>query len=166
MDVYLIRHGLAGERGDYEDDNLRPLTDEGRQKTVKVAKQLVKVGLSFEIILTSPLVRASQTAEILKKVGLSDRVETFAPLAPGGNIQEWVDWYCQWYSKEARSPIALVGHQPDLGCWAETLVWGKTEEKLIVKKAGTIGLKVPEIAKPTGKSELFLLTSPKWLLLN
>jgi phosphohistidine phosphatase len=166
MEVYLIRHGLAGERGDYEDDNLRPLTEEGRQKTNKVAKQLVKMGLSFEIVLTSPLVRASQTAEILKKAGLGDRLETFAPLAPGGNIQEWVDWYFQWYSKEAKSPIALVGHQPDLGCWAETLVWGKTEEKLVLKKAGTIGLQVPEISKPIGKSELFLLISPKWLLLN
>lgn len=166
MEVYLIRHGIAGDRGDYEDDNIRPLTDEGRQKTIKVAKQLVKVGLRFEIILTSPLVRASQTAEILKKAGLGDRVETFASLAPEGNIQEWVAWYNRWYSKGARSPIALVGHQPDLGYWAETLVWGKSEGKLVLKKAGTIGVKVPEVDKPIGKSELFLLTTPKWLLPN
>jgi phosphohistidine phosphatase len=166
MEVYLIRHGLAGDRGDYEDDNLRPLTDEGRQKTNKIAKQLVKVGLSFDVILTSPLVRATQTAEILKKARLSDRIETFPSLAPGGNIQEWVDWYCQWYGKEKRSSIALVGHQPDLGCWAEALIWGKSEEKLVLKKAGTIGLEVPEINKPIGKSKLFLLIPPKWLLLN
>jgi phosphohistidine phosphatase len=166
MEVYLIRHGIAGDRGDYEDDNIRPLTEEGHQKTTKIAKQLLKVGLFFEIILTSPLVRATQTAEILKKAGLGDQIETFAPLAPAGEIQEWVNWYCQWYSQGARRPIALVGHQPDLGYWAETLVWGRSEEKLVLKKAGTIGIKVPEIDQPIGKSELFLLISPKWLLPN
>jgi phosphohistidine phosphatase len=165
MEIYLIRHGLAGQHGDYSDDTIRPLTSEGVKKTTKVAKQLLKQGLSFEIVLTSPLRRARQTAEILIKVGLSDRLEEFSPLAPGGEIQAWVKWYTQWYSNGSKGTIALVGHEPDLSCWAELLVWGEAKEKLSLKKAGAIGLQVPEIQQPIGESELFLLISPKWLLL-
>jgi phosphohistidine phosphatase len=55
-----------------------------------------------------------------------------------------------------------VGHQPDLTDWAEQLIWGEIKEKLILKKAGIIGLSVPPIASPLGHSQLFLLTSPKW----
>jgi phosphohistidine phosphatase len=165
MEVYLIRHGLAGEHGDYKDDNIRPLTDEGRKKTAKVAKRLSEINLHFDIILTSPLTRASQTAAILLEAGLSDRLEEFDALAPEGNIETWVEWYGKWYeSDEAGKTIALVGHQPNLGDWTETLVWGKAQDKLVFKKAGVIGLRVPEAKDPIGSSELFLLTSPKWLI--
>jgi len=58
----------------------------------------------------------------------------------------------------------LVGHQPNLGNWAEMLVWGTIKNKIIVKKAGIIGLSIPDQEMPIGNSELFLLTSPKWLL--
>jgi len=60
--------------------------------------------------------------------------------------------------------LALVGHQPDLGNWAETLVWGYAKEKLVLKKAGVIGINIPDTGSPIGKSELFLLTSPKWVI--
>jgi phosphohistidine phosphatase len=56
-----------------------------------------------------------------------------------------------------------VGHQPDLTDWAEQLIWGEIREKLILKKAGIIGLSVPPLASPLGQCQLFLLTSPKWL---
>ncbi|MGL5804730.1 MAG: phosphohistidine phosphatase SixA [Xenococcaceae cyanobacterium] len=164
MEVYLIRHGLAGEHGDYEDDNLRPLTDEGRKKTAKVAKRLSEIGVRFDIILTSPLTRASQTAEIMQKAGLGDRLEEFVALSPDGSIETWVEWYKQWCESNREKTIALVGHQPNLGNWAEILVWGKSKQKMILKKAGIVGLLVPELKEPIGSSELFVLTSPKWLL--
>ena len=165
MELYLIRHGIAADREAYANDEERPLTDKGRQKTDKVAKQLRQKGLHFDLILTSPLVRARETAAILLDVGLSSQVEEFTSLAPDGDINTWVSWLKEW-QQNAKSDrcIALVGHQPDLGNWAETLVWGEAKEKLVLKKAGVIGLNIPETKIPIGHSELFLLISPKWLL--
>jgi phosphohistidine phosphatase len=165
MELYLIRHGIAADRAEYPtNDNIRPLTDEGRQKTKKVAKRLYEIGLRFSLILTSPLVRAQQTAEILQKVGLSDQPEEFTPLAPEGQIQDWVKWYSEYAVSGQNTAIALVGHQPNLGNWAEMLVWGSPTGGLVVKKAGVIGVKLPETGTLLGRSELFLLTSPKWLV--
>ena len=164
MELYLIRHGIAADRAEYSDDRERPLTDKGEQRTQQVAQRFYEIGLRFELILTSPLLRARQTAEILQKVGLSQQLEVFSPLAPNGELQAWVNWYLDKRYNEKESTIALVGHQPNLGDWAEILVWGVAQEKLVVKKAGAIGVRLPENGTPVGRSELFLLTAPKWLL--
>ena len=165
MELYLIRHGIAADREAYTNDEERPLTDKGRQKTTKVAKQLYQCGLRFDLILTSPLVRARETAAILKNIGLSNRVEKFPSLAPDGDIYVWLNWLeLRRQNNTVENSVALVGHQPDLGNWAETFVWGKFQEKLVLKKAGVIGLHIPKDKTPVNQSELFLLTSPKWLL--
>ena len=91
--LYLIRHGIAVERENNQDDPARPLTETGEQKTLKVAQRLKAMGINFDLILTSSLLRARQTAEILQKTGLSDKLEAFSSLSPGGNINEWVDWW-------------------------------------------------------------------------
>jgi phosphohistidine phosphatase len=165
MELYLIRHGLAGDRDPikYPNDDDRPLTDKGREKTKAVARCLFQKQLRFDLLLTSPLVRARQTAEIVLKEGLCDRIEEFASLAPDGDLQTWVNWYSKSQYNQENSCIALVGHQPDLGNWAECLIWGSSQEKIILKKAGVVGLFLPEDS-PIAKSELFLLTSPKWLV--
>lgn len=165
MELYLIRHGIAALREDYAKDEERPLTDKGRQKTAQVAKQLHDRGLRFDLILTSPLLRAKETAVILQKAGLASNVEEFTPLAPDGDIEAWVSWLKQRCQTDTSDKsLALVGHQPDLGNWAETLVWGEAQEKLILKKAGVIGIKIPDTQSPIDQSELFLLTSPRWFL--
>lgn len=165
MELYLIRHGIAALREDYANDEERPLTDKGRQKTAQVAKQLYDRGLRFDLILTSPLIRAKQTAVILQKAGLASTVEELTALAPNGDIEAWASWLKQrWQTDTSNKTLALVGHQPDLGNWAETLVWGDAQEKLILKKAGVIGINMPDTNAPIGQSELFLLTSPKWFL--
>lgn len=164
--LYLIRHGIAAERGENINDATRPLTDKGREKTTKVAKRLQEIGVHFDLILTSPLVRAKQTAEILQKVGLSNQLETFDFLSPHGELSNWVSWWTNCPYNGEGSYLALVGHQPNLGHWAEMLVWGTRQDKLIVKKAGIVGLTLPQEATPVGKSDLFLLSSPKWFCSN
>ncbi|MCW6037778.1 phosphohistidine phosphatase SixA [Spirulina subsalsa FACHB-351] len=161
MDIYLIRHGIAGDRTLYRTDEERPLTDLGIKKTRKVAQRIQAVGIQFDLILTSPLLRAKQTAELLQQAGLSQQIQAFAPLAPEGNINLWVNWYGVNSHYQA---IALVGHQPDLGNWAEQIVWGSQQEKLIVKKAGIIGVHLPSTGSPLGQGELFGLIPPKWFL--
>lgn len=162
-EIYLIRHGIATERTDLENDAARPLTDIGCQKTLKVAQRLRQLGVQFDLILTSPFVRARQTAKILQQADLSTKILEFPPLAPAGNLQDWVNWWSNSRYNKSESRLALVGHQPDLGNWTEMLVWGTSQGKLAIKKAGVVGVLLPETTTPIGKSQLFLLISPKWL---
>ncbi|MDC0832458.1 Phosphohistidine phosphatase SixA [Geitlerinema sp. FC II] len=163
--LYLIRHGIAADRAEYSNDEERPLTEIGKKKTKKVASRLKAFDLKFDLLLSSPLVRARQTADILKDTGLCDDVEIFDPLVPEGAIQEWMAWWDTWKAEKGnRGAIALVGHQPDLGNWAEILVWGDAGERLIVKKAGVIGIELPESGSPVGRSLLFWLAPPRFLL--
>lgn len=162
-EVYLIRHGIAVERGICATDEERPLTAEGHRKTQQVAKRLRQLSLQFDVILTSPLVRAYQTASILLERGLSKEVVTFDALAPAGEIEAWLTWLDK-QQKAGNARIALVGHQPDLGMWAEILVWGQAREVMVLKKAGIIGLTLPASGSPIANSSLFWLTSPKLLL--
>jgi phosphohistidine phosphatase len=164
MEIYLIRHGIAATRGTYAIDEERPLTAKGNSKTTNVAKRLHSIGLKFDLILTSPLVRAYQTANILQKVGLSAKTEQWEFLAPTGEIDRWLEWLQTWQLHNPDSKLALVGHQPDLGNWAEMLIWGTIKEQIVLKKAGVIGIEIPSIGTPICRSRLFLLTSPKWLL--
>jgi phosphohistidine phosphatase len=162
MKLYLIRHGLAGQQGDYANDNERPLTEEGKRKTRQVAKRLHELGLKFDLILSSPLVRAKQTAEILQAEKLGKSLEIVDYLAPDGDIQVWLNWLVPWRAPD--KTLALVGHEPDLSTWAELLLWGEARSVLVLKKAGTIGLALPDEGTPIANSDLFWLTPPKFLL--
>jgi phosphohistidine phosphatase len=161
--LYLIRHGIAAERDQYDSDRDRPLTTQGDRKTRKVAQRLYQFGIKFDQLLSSPLLRARQTADILHESGLSSGVEELSALSPYGNIQDWLDWYAQT-DRMVNKSIGLVGHQPDLGNWAEILLWGEAREVLVVKKAGIIGISLPETGSVVGNSQLFWLTPPRFLV--
>jgi phosphohistidine phosphatase len=163
MHVYLIRHGIAVSPELATSDRERWLTDRGILKTKAVAKQLVRSGLKFDLILSSPLVRAVQTAKILRDVGLSDRVEIQPELAPGGSIQAWLESWPTPESKSTPDSIALVGHEPDLSQWAELLIFGEIKHKIILKKAGTIGIQFPTSALVLGQGSLHSLIPPRYL---
>ena len=164
MQVYLIRHGIAAERGTYSNDEQRPLVKKGREKTTKVAQYLLSKELQFKLILTSPLVRAHQTAEILQQEGLAETIQIFEALKPGGAIASWLEWLQQYQLEHPDSKLALVGHQPDLVNWAEMLICGSIRNQLELKKAGVIGLKLPTLGTPIARSTLFLLAAPKWMV--
>lgn len=164
LELYIIRHGIAVEPDQCATDEERPLTEIGIQKTTKVAQRLAELGVKFDLIQTSPLVRAQQTAEILLKTKLaSERVQSHH-LAPAGEIHPWIEEVAQWRIATGGRTLAIVGHQPNLGHWAEQLISGTASGSLIVKKAGVLGLNLPETGSPLGRSSLFWLTSPKFLL--
>ncbi len=165
MELYLIRHGIAQERDFALKDDDRTLTKIGQDKTKEVAKRLYNLGLRFDLILTSPLVRSHQTAEIFTQTQLSSHLQVSTELAPNGNIHAWLNWLEQ-QKYPSNSKLALIGHQPDLGAWASMLVWGEAKEALILKKAGIIGLNLPTMRSPIGQSQMFLLTPPKFLVAN
>jgi phosphohistidine phosphatase len=159
--IYLIRHGIAADPETYQNDQDRPLTPKGQAKTKAIAQQLKSWGLAFDEILTSPLVRARQTAEILKQADLAPHLTITDTLAPMGSFADWLTWFRQQNHTNA---LALVGHEPDLSQWAELLIWGDVRGVLQLKKAGIIGIQIPDAMDPIGNSVLFWLTPPKFLL--
>jgi phosphohistidine phosphatase len=164
VELFLIRHGIAQERQDGLRDEERSLTKEGRLKTEKVAQRLKTLGLHFDVIGTSPLVRAYQTAEILLKSGLSSHLEECIELAPDGKLESWLENWLKPRKYSPQTQLALVGHEPDLSSWAEILLWGEVKASIVLKKAGMIGIKLPEKGSPLGCSQMFWLTPPKYLL--
>ena len=162
-ELYLIRHGIAAERGTYANDGDRPLTAQGDAKTHRVATRLKHLGLKFEALLTSPLVRACQTADILIDHGLSPTIEVCDALAPAGDLATWLPWLTMW-QRTGKTQLALVGHEPDLSQWAQLLVEGQINDRWILKKAGIIGLRVPKAESARGNSYLIWLSPPKFLL--
>lgn len=166
--VYLIRHGIAAEPEAYENDRDRPLTAKGRAKTKAVSQQISALGLAFDEILTSPLVRARQTAEILLQANVASHLTVTEHLAPMGSFADWLEWLKSWRRNDGGSAkvLALVGHEPDLSQWAELLIWGDVKGVIQLKKAGIIGIEIPDEIDPIGNSLLFWLTPPRLLVLS
>ncbi|BAQ62872.1 phosphohistidine phosphatase SixA [Geminocystis sp. NIES-3708] len=162
MKIYLIRHGIAESRNIEQNDPERILTGRGITKTQKVAQKLSNLEVKFDVIISSPYTRAKETAIILQQAKLTSEIIEHSALEPEGNILEWISWL-QNFNCNQNSSIALVGHQPNLGNWTELLVWGQIHGKLILKKAGIIGLDLLDLSNPIGTSELFLLAGPKWI---
>jgi phosphohistidine phosphatase len=158
--LYLIRHGIAIDREEFEgEDAQRPLTAQGERKTRRIAQRLQDLDLKFDHLLTSPLLRAHQTAEILQQTGLADKLEVVDFLSPRGDFGEGLTWLSQWQHFNNKS-LAWVGHEPDLSQWAEILIWGEARQVLQLKKGGAIGLMPPQEFSPIGNCTLFWLTPP------
>jgi phosphohistidine phosphatase len=113
-ELYLIRHGVAEARGDaWPDDTKRPLTDRGVTRIRKGARALGRLGVSIDVILTSPLIRTRQTAELVA-VAFDPRpaIVNVEALAPGGS-QAGVLTELEKHVR--RGHIAIVGHEPGIG---------------------------------------------------
>lgn len=167
-EAYFIRHGIAVDRSGERADEARFLTPKGIEKTQQVAQRLLDQGLQFNALLTSPLVRAQQTAEILHSVGLSAQIEECLSLSPGGQLLDWLIWLKKWQqARPDEQSVALIGHEPDLSQWAQQLVTGSNSppqgRRWILKKAGVIGLQVPAASHAVGRSQLFWLSPPRFL---
>jgi phosphohistidine phosphatase len=121
IELYLIRHGIAAERGpNFPDDAKRPLVQKGVTRLRQSAGGLAALDVAFDVVLTSPLTRARQTAEIMAEaLPGKPAVHVLESLAPGGTFAAFVEELGK-YAK--RSRIACVGHEPDLGQRAARLV--------------------------------------------
>ena len=160
IELYLVRHAVAAERGPkYPDDTLRPLTPAGAKKFGQAVPGLAEMDVVIDFVLTSPLVRARETAQILA-AGLKPKpalVEVDA-LAPGGRHQAIVE-AIKSHAKRRRR-LALVGHEPDLGEFAAKLLAARG---LVEFKKGAVCLIEVDGATPGGPGTLRWMLPPKAL---
>jgi phosphohistidine phosphatase len=159
LELYLIRHGVAADRGDdYPDDSKRPLTAEGIAQLRKEAKALDALGIGFDHIITSPLVRTKQTAEIFKEhLKPQPSLSTSDSLAPAGSSSGVL----QELAKHMRKGrIALVGHEPNIGELAARLIGSRTP---LTFKKGAICRIDFEVFPPKGSGQLRWFVTPKML---
>ena len=157
FELYLIRHGVAAERGEnFPDDTKRPLTNEGVQKLRKEAKALVALDITLDVILTSPLVRTRQTAEIVAAAFRNPPpIVTMASLAPGSAHNAIIE---ELSKQHRRHHIALVGHEPGIGELAGRLIGSR--RPLEFKKGAACRIDVAALP-PAGPGELRWFLTPR-----
>jgi phosphohistidine phosphatase len=151
--LYLIRHAKAEEFGP-EGDLSRRLTQRGREDARRVAEVLQGRGLRPSALVTSPAVRARETAGILASV-LGLAVESDDALAPGAPIEAILE---AARSRAGRGDTAVVGHQPDLGRAAAFLLGETSGACLQLRPAAVCGIEVDTLDAPPGR--LACLISP------
>ena len=116
--IYLVRHGIAGDPDAWKGpDDSRPLNEKGRRRFRETARAFAKLGDRIELLCTSPLVRAVQTAEILADALELDEVTVLEELRPDVPVQQLLQRVAQLDAKR----VALVGHDPQLSGTAAAL---------------------------------------------
>jgi phosphohistidine phosphatase len=161
VELYLIRHADAaplGEGGITVDAD-RPLTAEGQTQARLLATGLQQRGIQPGVIVTSPLLRARQTAEGMVRAWSQPApdVRAYEELAPGGKRRRLIRSIRDFGSEK----VALVGHQPDLGKFAAWLI-GSKKAQIDIAKAGVVCI-VFNGRPGKGEGRLVWQVTPEWL---
>jgi len=145
MNLYIMRHGPAVERGhtDYPNDNDRPLTPEGKKKVSKIAAGLRTLEITLDAIFSSPLPRARRTAEIVAEA-LHPRckfrlTEHLSPDADPAKLLHLLQ------QQKGAKNLLIVGHEPDLGNLVSLLLTGQPGLAVNFKKGGFCKLSLPAL---------------------
>ena len=149
MKLFLLRHGKADWPNWDKSDDERPLTQEGKDQVAAVAKLLARLEVAPAIV-TSPLPRASQTAEIAGKY-LGQKVRADALLRPGFDARK----LRKLLKDFSGNSLMVVGHEPDFTRTIFQLTGGET-------KLSKAGVALVELDTPTMKGELRWLVPPKF----
>jgi phosphohistidine phosphatase len=161
LDLYLIRHADAAALGEggIIDDASRPLTARGEEQARKVATGLQRHGIQLGAVVSSPLLRARQTAEgiVGELPEPQPQVRITEDLAPGGKRRK----LGRFLKELGSQSVALVGHQPDLGMLAAWLIGSKKAE-IDFAKAGVACIRC-EVGAGRVKGSLVWLVTPEWL---
>ena len=152
MKLYVVRHGPAEDTASSGKDFDRALTPSGRDRVRDVAKALGRAGEEPRVILSSPLVRALQTAEVIAaELGVA-QVETTRDLAPGGDAVALL----RSLVVQKRKRAMVVGHQPDLTVLVESVTGDRFPYDMT--KSMVVGLREAD-----GKTVLRFVLDPKTL---
>jgi phosphohistidine phosphatase len=163
MRLILIRHAKAGDRDAWhragKEDFDRPLTPAGKKQFKAAAKGLQKLVEKIDVLATSPLVRARQTAEIVF-AAYRDRpefleLEILSGEHPAAKLSQWL----KSLNKHAEA-VACVGHEPDLSHFAGYFAAGEEKEIVEMKKGGVCVIDF-EAAIGAGKGRIVSVWGPK-----
>jgi len=146
MKLYILRHGDAVEHGDarFEEAD-RPLTPKGIQRTKLLAHALRQMEVSFDVILTSPLARARETAEIVARgLRLAGKPEFTDNLTPSGSLGKLVEQIN--LIRPAPQSVLLVGHEPYLSGFISLLCVGGPILAVKLKKGALCRLEVETLS--------------------
>jgi len=150
MELYFLRHGVAADYGPAgTGDAGRPLTREGIEKMTAAARGMQRLGVQLDLLLSSPLVRARETAAIVGRT-LGLEVEIAADLSPGCGLSR-LRALLATHSDAGR--LMVVGHEPDFS----TLIGDLTGARVEMKKGGLARVELP--APDAAGTLLWLLTS-------
>jgi phosphohistidine phosphatase len=135
MDCILFRHGIAVDAEEWEGpDEERPLTRKGVERTREVASALLRLGVTPTYVLSSPLIRALETARILQDIhGVRTNIQVCEELFPDAPPEKFFPLLT---SLTAEPCVLCVGHEPHLSSVASLMVFGKPTGGLALKKAG------------------------------
>lgn len=161
MKIYIMRHGNAWplEDASMTTDEERPLTELGRQEVALMARVLEMLGADPDLILSSPLVRAQQTAQIVSehfdgKVAVTNAID----LAPGGSLAGVL---AQTLRAGRPAETLISGHMPDLGMLAGFLAWNQRDAVIRFRTAGICRIDLPDDNPAPGHGDLRWLIPPK-----
>jgi phosphohistidine phosphatase len=145
MNLYLMRHAIAAEPEENTEDSQRPLTETGRKRLGKIARNLEKLELEFDIIITSPYLRARQTADVVAHVLdiKQKRVFESENLTPLGYADKLVE---EINAREPVENLLLVGHEPFLSQLIGMLLAGDASLSIDMKKAGLCKLSIEQLS--------------------
>lgn len=163
MTIIIFRHGPAGNSeawaAEGKSDASRPLTEQGRDKTVKGAQGLKSEVEDLDLIATSPYVRCRQTADVLADAYPGAKLIELPSLRPGGSLDKTISWLG---SLKGKAAVALIGHEPGLGLLTSRLLSGKQGAFIRLKKGAAAILEAPVPVKP-GRAVLHCLAQPRHL---
>lgn len=144
MNLYLIRHAIAVDEGTPEfEDSQRPLTDKGRRKMRQIAKGLQALGVEFDLILSSPYLRAQETAEILENVFKMKKKIVFSEsILPESEPEKVIAEINESHSVDS---LVIVGHEPHLSSLIGLLTAGNTNIDITLKKGGVCHLTADDL---------------------
>jgi phosphohistidine phosphatase len=146
MRVYFMRHGDAGDKRAWQGiDADRPLSSLGIERTIAAAEHFAHTGFRPTRILTSPLVRALQTAQVVADVlDVSDLVEVDRRLSPSFDMRAFRNILKENADEER---LLLVGHDPSFSMVIEAAMGGGS---IILKKGGVARLDIESLSRASG----------------
>ena len=159
MNLYILRHGIAADRGfDYPHDDLRPLTDKGIKRMRREAKGMDAMGVAPDLIISSTLLRAIQTAEIVQQ-GLSSPPPMIrsAALVPSAHPSQILDEITTNHS--SLDSVMVVGHEPHMSSLVSYILTGRVSWLIDMKKGALVSIDL----SPAGRGRLLWALAPRQL---
>jgi phosphohistidine phosphatase len=163
LQLIMIRHAIAEDREEFartgEPDDKRPLTKGGIRRMERIVVGLKQIVPKIDVVATSPLTRATQTADIIGNAFRVSGAEVIPALLPGAKPEDFASWARNYTRKGV---VAAIGHEPYLGSLVTWLIGGKGESRVELKKGGACLIEFDDAVGP-GLATMCWLATPRML---